>query len=125
MNRQQALDTVSNHLIRQGRRSDRANPDPSFGPERLGAYRGPHGYKCAIGSLIKDEFYSPALESAPAQREVIMEAVSKSLGAEVTEDDSQFLMDLQYIHDHIGPSRWRIELRRLSKEYGLKFQPEY
>ncbi len=63
------------------------------------SYRGNNGTKCAAGMLINDEDYSPDMEGAPAIRDIIVEAINKKLGFELTSDEKAFVSELQRIHD--------------------------
>lgn len=54
MNRQEAYDIVVAHLFTQGRRA--------YDEDNGCLYRGPNGAKCAVGVLIPDEQYNPAME---------------------------------------------------------------
>ena len=47
-------------VYHQGRKSLLPREDAGLGP--MCAYRGTHGLKCAIGHLIDDAHYTPALE---------------------------------------------------------------
>jgi hypothetical protein len=54
MNRQEAFDTVVEHLFKQGRRS--------VNDKGFCSYRGNNGTMCAVGVLIPDELYNPAMD---------------------------------------------------------------
>lgn len=58
MNIQEIFDTVSVHLLTQNEKSQ----ESSFYSSCL--YRGPNGTKCAVGCLIKDEFYQPSRKTS-------------------------------------------------------------
>ena len=70
-------------------------------------YRTPTGCSCAIGGLIKDEFYSAEFEGETVEDPRVMEAVANSLDVDLdhfNEDIKNFLTDLQaYLHDDFGP----------------------
>ena len=54
---QEIYDTVAHHLFSQGRKSAvRSDGMTSC------RYRGPHGLKCAVGCLIRDDEYDPVME---------------------------------------------------------------
>lgn len=55
MNNQEAFDLMVNHLITQGRAAADDNGEC--------LYRGPEGTKCAVGILIPDDKYTPAMEN--------------------------------------------------------------
>lgn len=69
MNKQEIFDTVVNHIANQKHRS--------MATIKLGAidetiyicaYRGTHGDMCAVGCLIKDEDYTPEMETKQIDR---------------------------------------------------------
>ena len=63
-------------------------------------YRGPNGSKCAIGCLIKDEFYSKDLETKSIDLHGrIKEAVEKSIARKLTNNETRMLAALQALHD--------------------------
>ena len=68
MNKQEIFDTVVKHLAVQQQRSmakviiDDGTPDGNTKMYTC-AYRGDFGMSCAVGCLIKDEDYSPAMEA--------------------------------------------------------------
>ena len=81
-------------------------------------YRGPDGTKCAIGCLIPDEKYTPALEGKGSSSPIVRDA----LGLGGTEDDSliRFLIELQQIHDSTPVESWNELLQRVALKYGLE-----
>lgn len=60
-------------------------------------YRGVDGRKCAIGMLIKDEFYKPELEGTSVAYPDVIAALHRS-GVN-TQSNGEFLHNLQCIHD--------------------------
>ncbi|MDX1532797.1 MAG: hypothetical protein R3230_01170, partial [Nitrosopumilaceae archaeon] len=70
--------------------------------------RGKGGLKCAVGVLIKDEFYSEDFESViPIQvsnpsksKKMLWEALENSLNIELDNNSKAFLDELQGIHDN-------------------------
>lgn len=82
-------------------------------------YRGEDGMMCAIGCLIKDEFYSGDFEgivlgSVSSDDRPIRKALNKS-GIRLTEDIENLLIRLQEIHDDLPPSDWQKSLDELEK----------
>ena len=61
------------------------------------AYRGASGRKCAIGMLIKDEFYEPELEGTSVAHYGVILALRRS--SVNIFDNEEFLHNLQRIHD--------------------------
>ena len=64
MNRQQILDTVVAHLLKQGRKAIEYS---KLAGGRVCQYRTKDGKKCAIGCLIPDEYYHEAMEGVGVQ----------------------------------------------------------
>ncbi len=110
--RLEILNTVQEHLSQQGEQSVAL-----INGSKKCAYRGDRGFKCALGVLIKDEFYDPSFEglSLPApyatmdpKRSSLKKAIEKSLGVnELESDDTLFLNYLQRIHDIHTPTQWK------------------
>ena len=98
MDKQQLFDTCVDHLFAQRTRS--------FDIEReICMYRGPNGTKCAVGALIKDEYYSEEMEGLTVDshdgfgRNGPLAAIEKSIGRELTTSDVVMLLSLQQAHD--------------------------
>ena len=118
MNVQEIFDTVSRHLLVQRRQA-------KLGEDRFYtcAYHAEDGAKCAVGCLIKDEFYSSDLEDVafsgdPIRSHEVVEAVEKSIG-ELDEESKVMLARLQYIHDRNNRTGWSDRLRELGLELSL------
>lgn len=106
---QKVFNRVARHLLRQGRRSVLDSAVNGC------AYQGKGGLKCAVGCLIKDEFYSLGIEGRAADYPYVLKALRRSgVGC-----DSALLRDLQGIHDKVKPYRWPGALRALARCYGL------
>lgn len=105
MNNQEVLDKVANHLLTQMEVSA-----DEFGCK----YRGPNGLKCAIGCLIPDEKYIPAMEGLSSNHVIIQGNLSNFLG------DIKLLKKLQFIHDQHEPVEWRSLLETLANDYNLE-----
>lgn len=72
----------------------------------LCVYRGSNGSKCAVGCLIKDEFYNPSFEGKACNHVTIVNAL---VASEVESYDKQMLrmlLNLQDIHDNFDPEHW-------------------
>jgi len=82
--------TVASHLFRQGCQSTRKiNPNECL-------YRGPEGRKCAVGFLIPDSSYSPAMEGRG------LDSLIEDFGGVLPQailDNSSLLHRLQQLHD--------------------------
>ena len=102
MKMQEIFDKVAKHLLDQGR--------PAMSGTAC-AYRGEHHTMCAVGCLIKDEFYDRGLEGKNCCAAVVSSALIASGVMEHREDKVMLLLDrLQRIHDTKDPSRWKSEL---------------
>jgi hypothetical protein len=60
------------------------------------AYRGGCGEKCAVGVLLKDEYYERALEGRRVTSRDVLEALEKSIG----DFSINFVSVLQSVHDN-------------------------
>lgn len=85
------------------------------------AYRGKEGKKCAIGALIKDEFYNPEFEGHAFGNHTTVQAVERSLGTEITVGDESFLRRLQRLHDGVSPSQWEQHLKEFATKNNLTY----
>jgi hypothetical protein len=112
MTLQEIFDTVSVHLIKQGRRS--AGGDISHFSDCRYHFDG--GLMCAVGALIKAEHYNPMIEGFEAEHENVMYALYRSgvvekdvLKEQMTEEDEmrmELLKQLQFVHDYKPPKDW-------------------
>ena len=75
-------------------------------------YRSNSGLKCAVGCLIKDEFYSRELEGRYVRTNVI-ESVLKLSGVPITEEVLKLLEELQRLHDYVTPVGWPAGLAQI------------
>ena len=91
MEMQEAFDKVVAHLFEQKERS-MAKFSPHEPPNC--AYRGEHGLKCAIGTLISDEEYSRDMESKS-----VTELLSRFPSLAFANINHGFLSQLQQVHD--------------------------
>ena len=117
MNMLEVFNKVEAHLLAQGVRSMGGYSSLSDGC----AYRGDGGKQCAVGCLIKDEFYHKDLEgwsiSAVKRGGSVDKALIKS-GIDLSPEMAQMLSDLQYLHDAIsGPKVWELKLQKLRVKY--------
>lgn len=119
MKRQEVFDTVTRHLLTQGKKAEEF-------PSRTCVYHSPKGLKCAIGCLIPDSLYSPDLEGKTAHSLVIWYTLEEAKVVPAISPTSHkgtsirtFLSDLQNIHDTYSPEEWRYQLRALATRYKL------
>lgn len=116
MNRQEAFDTVCDHLRTQGCRAVNI-----AGQCR---YRGRNGTKCAIGALIDDEHYTADIESFGPSNSGVVRALTRS-GITLQEGDITFLDALQGLHDTLPGEAFHDvlegRLQRLAASYRLEY----
>ena len=108
----EVFNKVEAHLLLQGAKS------VDCGGECL--YRGEDGMSCAIGCLIKDEFYHEGLEGIAMwadekkkERLMILEEALINSGIELSPAMTYMLSDLQYMHDTNSPKVWEQELQHM------------
>jgi hypothetical protein len=90
MNMQEMFDVAVSRLLSQECQSS--------DHEGVCMYRGDNGAVCAVGALIKDEFYNESLEENTVNTQNVMDAVESSLGQELHEE-WYLLTSLQSCHD--------------------------
>lgn len=119
MTLQEIFDKASTHLLTQNAKS------------LLGIsmcrYRADNGLMCAVGCLIKDEFYTPDLERKVSymkdvQTALVSSGVLDKVDTVIMSEKSRMLDRLQEIHDIRLVSEWESELKILAKQYKLNFK---
>ncbi len=100
MNNQEAFDKVARHLLTQ---NERAVEGVSFCKLLTS-----DGKKCAIGCLIPEGEYFPAMEGMNFAAFPFLQGVS-----------SKLLEHLQWIHDKQRPSSWKKRLAAAAEAFGL------
>lgn len=110
------FERVRAHLLTQGKKSIREEIDERGLPSDSCLYRGPDGTSCAVGCLIKDEFYTPELEQKLASSPLVRSALECSLGFELSRDAMEILGELQAIHDDVPVELWSEHLERLAHD---------
>jgi hypothetical protein len=108
---------AGDHLLRQNAKSLFVDQDGLT--NRTCAYRGKGGLSCAIGGLISDEFYDPALELRETDHDLVVYALCKSNGIDETDVDWEALRTLQFIHDQFVPEDWPHQLNAAAKEHNF------
>ena len=105
------IDFVETKLLEQGARSVKLYDCRSC------ALRGADGMKCAIGWLVPDDVYTPALETVedPVLELIATGKYEKCFGEKFYEK-TEILQELQHLHDHVDPWRWSKEFKRIRKE---------
>ena len=105
----EVFNKVSEHLLAQNEQS----LDASGGC----VYRNEVGLKCAIGCLIKDEFYSESWEYfMVGMKGPVANALEKS-GVLLTSEILDLLSRLQKLHDHKEPESWKEELEKIKLRF--------
>ena len=89
MNKQETFDKIWSHFITH-------NNGPSIEEHGMCLYRSPNGNRCAVGLLLPDSEYDPSYEG----RSIHLIPYFKNL----SEEDSEFLVDLQRCHDRAATS---------------------
>ncbi|MDR5830034.1 hypothetical protein P9250_19350 [Caballeronia sp. LP006] len=108
---------VSRHLLDQGAVSEDDN-----GSCRL---RSANGRKCAIGSLVRDEHYDPALEGVGisyyrhAHDGKLLRALYASNVNAYDPNVIDLLMELEQIHDDSSVEEWPHRLAVLGKRHAF------
>jgi hypothetical protein len=108
---------VSAHLLAQGAVSEDDN-----GSCRL---RSPHGRKCAIGSLIRDDLYDVALEGVGisyyrhAQDGELLRALYASNVNAYDTGVIDLLIELEQIHDDSSVEEWPHLLAALGRRHAF------
>lgn len=90
MTRQEIFDKVVAHLRAQGKQA--------ITDGGTCMYRADDGSMCAVGCLIKDEFYDPSFEKKDVNHYKVVEAL-KSSGIDMEFHTKNLLDDLQSLHD--------------------------
>lgn len=114
--RQEIFNIVAAHLMKQGKRSEMG----FFA--KICMYKF-NGLKCAVGVLIKDEFYDELMERKSVHSPLVREALRKSgwdIGhGDIGEGDIEFLSRLQHIHDSVAVEEWSEGLSLFAYNYRL------
>jgi hypothetical protein len=113
LDRTTIFNEVQQHLLAQNEKS--LIPG---GPGGLTcAYRGKNGTKCAIGCLIKDEFYNLKLERVSIYATAVRRALERSLKHKLDCFDIEFLNALQGVHDLHEVLDWPEALAFVKRTY--------
>lgn len=110
---QRIFDDASTHMMKQYKQCSVQ--------DRGCLYRDGYGNSCAIGGIIKDEFYDSALECMPASHRKVIRMVANS-GYGQTDDlelISEELHSLQQVHDGNAVDQWFKALQYYAASYKL------
>lgn len=113
MNDQELFETVARHLFAQGKQASSLDQEeydnavqyssepPSKDDFTTCRYRTPEGLKCAIGCLIPDEMYKPAMDGVGGIYGLIAEfpEIAELLDIKTAYDRMSLLGALQTVHD--------------------------
>lgn len=98
---QEIFDYVARHLARQGRKSMY---------EKECRYRGPGNTMCAVGCLIKDNEYYPAMEGRTMNGIILPPRFL---------EHTNLLRQLQLVHDSVDVEEWPQVLRGVAAQFHL------
>ena len=151
-NNKEAFDLVHQHLVSQGEKSfiygtdcayrgkedeDQSDVDNEDKEDFIWWY---NGKSCAVGCLIKNDYYDENIELTPASSDHILDILRDSHPEWEIDSDSVIMLEvLQKIHDGIFAYNWEIALtiarklffeddiivRARTDEYELLFDPNY
>jgi hypothetical protein len=119
MNEQDIFNKVAAHLLKQNKASMIIGAH-SF---PLCKYRSFDGLKCAIGCLIPDEDYDPAIDDGNGLE---IGRALPYIGVKTRTEIGSYLpllRKLQHIHDQHDPSTWAFQLAQLAADEGLTYTP--
>jgi hypothetical protein len=85
-------------------------------------YRGDEGCKCAIGHLIPDDKYDPAMETLRVASLIQkFPAIREDMGDPETDGDINFLQQCQFMHDDVR-ANWSVRFEDLVKLTAQQFK---
>ena len=109
------FDKVSAHLINQAERSV-AMVQVRGKLTSTCAYRGDNGLMCAVGVLIKDEFYNSEFENRTSLAQPVRKALTAS-GVNMSDNEIALMLNaLQAVHDNDDVDAWPESLAAIRKE---------
>jgi hypothetical protein len=125
LNIQEIFDTVTTHLLTQRAKSAVPNTDgEKYGESKLTClYRHPDGLTCAVGCLIKDEFYETRLEGLRATSDDVLRSLTDSGVDTESYGVRSLLRELQGVHDNEPVEDWDLKLSKIQSEFKL-YKPE-
>ena len=121
MTPQEIFDTAARHLFTQGERAGIVTDDDYDNNEGFACrYRAPGGATCAVGKLIPDAAYVPAMEGCGVT--LLVDNFGPDLPSWMR-DNYELLDRLQMVHDQeahwISDKRMRFELSMAAHAFGL------
>ena len=124
MNLQEIFDKVATHLLTQNKKAQSpVVPGEQIKPKCL--YRAPDGSKCAVGCLIPDDLYDPAIEGSSVADDIVWEAATGELDYDRAEEFAlgDLLTQLQITHDEDEVEYWPNALRCIAEGRHLTLPP--
>lgn len=114
---QQLYETVVLHQRKQGQKSHVKLAEGDYSCR----YRGSDGRKCAIGCLIPDDVYKPAMEGGDVSDIIAKDLLPLNLAAEFHKN-LRLLSLLQKIHDESNSFEdWEKQWRMVADDFKLKY----
>lgn len=118
--KQFTFDRAAEHLLKQGVKSESMG---SQGDD-VCVYRlnrkADCPTRCAIGALIRDDKYTSKMEGLGAS-DLVAQYGDRAIFIDGVIDDSDFLNELQAIHDNSSPADWPQQFARLAHRHNLTF----
>ena len=112
MRRQEFFNGVVKHLRKQKK--------PAQKPNGYCFYRVPHTkLKCAIGAMIPDDKYDEGMEGLGVTS--LMDDYPSTVPIRNTEDNRQFCLELQEIHDFTSALKWEERFQEFAKKWNLRY----
>jgi hypothetical protein len=115
MNTQEAFTTIVTHLAKQAKKALSVGD----GSASYCMYRSPEGLKCALGCLIPDDLYEPAMDSGMGMQASLLLDRYPALKKVLSDVDVQMLGDMQFLHDSCIVSEWGTDARVMADRHHL------
>jgi len=120
--KQRLFDHVVRHLFKQ-----HAKAVSTIDGKVSCRYRAANGLKCAIGCVIADDQYYPAMENMNVRE--LFESLEISIGRKIQKPNGEWsvgteydmLVRLQNAHDHRFVYEWPMYLKIIADEHKLEF----
>lgn len=112
----ETFNRVKEHLLKQNAVAGMEMENGDF----TCMYRAPDGKTCAVGCLIRPEWYKSDMEGKPIGSPLVDEALAHS-GITIDDDMKMMLRSLQGVHDDISPKRWAENIQFLENRYQSLF----
>jgi hypothetical protein len=114
---QELFETVVLHCRKQGEKAHVKLGEGDYSCR----YRDPMGRKCAIGCLIPDDVYKPAMEGGDVGDIIAKDLLPLSLAAEFYKN-LRLLSALQKVHDQSNTfADWERQWRMVAEDFKLRY----